>query len=161
MTSGFDAERVAAARARYRPTQITTLFVAEAPPASGNFFYFGNTQMTREMRRAIDPSITDDMAFLESFKARGWYLDDLILTPLGKVTPLDRQDAHWRAKDGLQDRIAEYRPRAIVALLHSIKPVVQAAAGRDIHAVKFPGNGEQLEFRREMAAILPWLPTLT
>ena len=70
-----------------------------------------------------------------------------------------RRDAHWQAVDSLRDRISEYRPLVIVSLLYSIKHVVRVAADKEILAVPFPGNGQQPNFRREMAAILPGLPT--
>ena len=117
------------------------------------------------MRRAIAPSIGDETAFLENFKARGWYLDDLILTPLDKqMKARERDEAHWQAANGLRDRIAEYRPSAIVALLRRIHRVVQVAADKAgsnvrVRAVSFPGYGQQSKFRAEMAAILPDLPT--
>ena len=54
-------------RERFRPERITTLFVGESAPASGDFFYYGNSGMTRYMQRAMG-HIGDN--FLESFKAR-------------------------------------------------------------------------------------------
>jgi hypothetical protein len=131
--------------------------------SNGAFFYFVNTGLTNEMRKAIDPSLTQ-AAFLESFKARGWYLDDLIQRPLGKMTPRQREDAHWNAADSLRDRIKEYRPLAIVSLLDRIKRVVQCAADKAgsnarVEAVRFPLYGQQPKFQSEMALILANLPT--
>jgi hypothetical protein len=42
---------------------------------------------------------------------------------------------------------------------NSIKHVVRVAAGKEIPAAPFPVKGQQPNFRREMAAILPGLPT--
>ena len=47
---------IEATRASYRPDRITTLFVGESAPASGDFFYFGNNNMLRLMQRATDAS---------------------------------------------------------------------------------------------------------
>jgi hypothetical protein len=55
-------------RLRYRPERITTLFVGEPAPLSGNFFYFGNTNMTRFMRQVLAPEATSDLDFLDRFK---------------------------------------------------------------------------------------------
>ena len=63
----------------------------------------------------------------------------------------------------LADRIAEYRPLAIVSILLRIKDIVEAAAisaGSDAprFAVPFPGVGQLVRFLKEMADILPRLP---
>lgn len=106
-----------------------------------------------------------DGDFLARFKAYGWYLDDLVLTP---VYPLDRPERRCRcrcraAQRSLTDRISKYQPRAIVSLLLSIEDIVEAAAiaaGNNAprFAVPFPGNGQQARFRRAMALVLPRLP---
>ncbi|MBR0936987.1 hypothetical protein [Bradyrhizobium jicamae] len=46
-------DAIEAERLRYRPERITTLFVGESAPHSGDFFYFGNTNMTRYRRIAL------------------------------------------------------------------------------------------------------------
>ena len=48
-----DMEDVEAVRQRYRPEPIETFFVGESAPASGAFFYRGNTAMLRNMRSAM------------------------------------------------------------------------------------------------------------
>ena len=45
-------EPVEVTRARYRPDRITTLFVGESAPASGAFFYHGDSAMLRYMQQA-------------------------------------------------------------------------------------------------------------
>ena len=79
-------EAIEATRAKFRPERITTLFVGESAPASGDFFYYGNTGMTRYMRRAVEFVLGQSSDFLERFKAYGWYLDDLVLTPVNHLT---------------------------------------------------------------------------
>jgi hypothetical protein len=69
--------------------------------------------MTRHMRRAVESALGASSNFLESFKAYGWYLDDLVLTPVNQLTR-----SQWlSAQNNLADRIAEYQPLAIVSLL--------------------------------------------
>jgi hypothetical protein len=46
-------EAIEAARAKFRPERITTLFVGESAPSSGDFFYHGNSAMTRHMQSAV------------------------------------------------------------------------------------------------------------
>ena len=66
-------------RARYRPDRITTLFIGEAAPAREAFFYYGNSALTRHMETALEP-----------FKAYGWYLNDLVLTPVDHLQKPER-----------------------------------------------------------------------
>jgi hypothetical protein len=120
--------------------------------------------MARHMQRAVEAALgTGSGDFLEDFKTRGWYLDDLALHPVDKLAPAQRRAAWRDAKDSLAARIAEYRPRAIVTCLLRIAPIVEAAAdmpGSSVprFAVSFPGCGQQGRFHREMARILPMFP---
>jgi hypothetical protein len=154
---------IEATRARYRPERIATLLVSESAPASGEFFYFGNTALAREMARAMTAAgLISSGDFPEQFKARGWYLDDLVLTPVNRLEAARKKQCR-DAQKSLAKRIEKYRPRAIVSLLLSIEDIVEdaaIAAGSDAprYAVPFPGNGQQARFRKEMARLLPLLP---
>ena len=159
-------EAVEAARARFRPKRITTLFVGESAPHSGDFFYYGNNAMLRHMQRAVEHTLGGSDDFLERFKAYGWYLDDLVLTPVNQLTKLQRKEKCLGAQNNLTDRIAAYRPQAIVSLLIIIKPFVDAAAlaagcTAPRYVVPFPGMGHQAKFQAAMADIIPKLPRLT
>lgn len=164
MTS-YDMKAVEATRARFRPQRITTLFVGESAPVSGDFFYYGNTSMSRHMQRAIETSLGEGGDFLERFKNYGWYLDDLVLTPVNHLDKKQRIATCRAAQDSLTKRIVEYKPDAIVSLLLVIKNIVDAAAiAADSNAVRFavpfPGMGQQGRFQAEMAIIVPKLPRL-
>jgi hypothetical protein len=155
---------VEALRARYRPQRITTLFVGESAPANGTFFYEGNTAFTRHMEAAT--GIAGDGDFLERFKGHGWYLDDLVLTPVDHLLPAERKAMCEAAVVALAERIKQYQPLAIVTLLKRIDPLVREAiklAGCEAayYCVPFPGQGNQRRFRQEMARILPLLPMTT
>jgi hypothetical protein len=155
---------VEAVRARYRPERILTLFVGESAPASGKFFYCGNTAMATNMERAlVVAGLRGKGDFLECFKAHGWYLDDLVLTPVDKLERSERKARCAEAGKSLAIRIANYRPQAIVSLMIGIKDIVDAAAvtagcNADRYAVPFPGNGQQGRFQKAMLGILPKLP---
>jgi hypothetical protein len=70
-------ESVEVTRARYRTDRITTLFVGESAPASGAFFYHGDSAMLRYMQRATKAVLrVGSGEFLDRFKASGWFLDD-------------------------------------------------------------------------------------
>jgi len=150
-------------RARYRPDRITTLFVGESAPASGDFFYYGENAMLRHMKRATEAVLGEGGDFLERFKSYGWYLDDLVLTPVDKLVPSERRAKRLAATESLRDRIAAYRPLVIVSVLISIRSIVEAAAKAAesnalLFGVPFPGVGQQARFHREMIEIIPRLP---
>ncbi len=106
-------EPVEETRACYRPERITTLFVGESPPYSGKFFYYGNTALAHHMSSAMRAAgLLGDGDFLNRFKAYGWYLDDLVLEPLNRMTWSERMAACRNAGASLADRIAEYQPLA-------------------------------------------------
>lgn len=157
---------IEAIRAQYKPEWIVTLFVGESAPVSGDFFYKGNTALTRHMQTAMEAAGLDCTGdFLATFKSLGWYLDDLVLDPINDLTSTLRKAHHRKWLDHLRQRIAEYRPKAVVSLLYAIRDVVEVAAARgakdaQTYAVHFPGNGQQNAFRADMARILPELPTL-
>jgi len=157
------ADSVEAVRAQYRPTVIRTLFVGESAPHSGKFFYFGNTPMTRHMMRAIEAMFGKTEDFLATFKAYGWFLDDMVKTPVNQLHGRERQTACGAAINDLAIRIALYRPEAIVCLMRGIECYVNAAADvacSDVprYSVPFPGNGQQGRFNTEISKILPKLP---
>jgi hypothetical protein len=158
-------EAVEAARTRFRPERIMTLFVGESAPVSGDFFYFGNTALQLYMKRAVEDAFGKGDNFLERFKAFGWYLDDLVLTPVNQLAKADRIAQCQAAQGSLSARIAEYRPLAIVSLLVSIKTIVdgaaiQAGSTAQRFAVPFAGMGQQGRFKAAIAEIIPTLPKL-
>lgn len=159
-------DTVEAIRKRFMPKRITTLFVGESAPHSGNFFYRGNTAMSSHMKRAVELAFGRSNNFLESFQAYGWYLDDLVLEPVNHLPKMQRLAKCLDAQKSLADRIEAYQPEAIVSLLKSIKPIVNAAAnmaGSTVprYGVPFPGMGHQPDFHAEMATIIQKLPKLS
>jgi hypothetical protein len=152
------------ARARYRPQRITVLFVGESPPSNGSFFYCGGNNLLRHMRSGVGgPS--EDADFLKSFMERGWYLDDLVPTPLNDRSKLGRDKRCRDARTDLASRIVEYRPSGIVCLLRRIRDDVEIAAlmansKACRYVVPFAGHGHQGYFREEMKRILPELEAL-
>jgi hypothetical protein len=159
-------EPVEVARAHYRPERITTLFVGESAPASGAFFYHGDSAMLRYMQRAAEAALgVGSGVFLDRFKAWGWFLDDLVLTPVNNLTQAERIAKCRAAQSSLAERIADHRPLAIVNLLLSINEMVEAAAiaagsSAALYAVPFPGMGQQRRFLDAMGRIIPMLPKI-
>jgi hypothetical protein len=155
---------VEAIRAQYRPAKIKTLFIGESAPHSGHFFYCGDTQMLRYMRTVVERGLGASDNFLKTFMGYGWYLDDLVLSPVNQEkNKAKRRALCLAAQNSLTKRIATYQPEAIVVLLKSIEPFVRgatAAAGSNapVHVVPFPGNGQQGRFDMAMTLLIPKLP---
>ena len=115
------------------------------------------------MQRATESVLGGTGDYLDRFKAYGWFLDDLVLTPVDNLPSKERSVLCRGAQNSLAERIAEYRPLAIVSLLIGISKIVDAAAlAAGSHAplfrVPFPGNGQQKRFHEKITAIIPALP---
>jgi hypothetical protein len=160
-------EIVETMRRSFRPERITTLFVGESAPHSGDFFYCGNTGMQSHMRKAVEQAFGPTNDFLKTFQGYGWYLDDLVLEPVNEgFSPLERRAKCQGAIESLAKRIEIYQPQAIVSALKTIESFVADAATRAQssarrYCVPFAGNSHQTKFGIEMAAIIRKLPRIS
>ena len=150
--------RIEALREKYRPRVMYTLFVAELAPANGKFFYCGNTTFKRFMQKAFDAAYgSGNVPFLTRFEAFGWYLDDLVLTPVNKLE--DRKERCRAARGSLAKRINSYQPQMVVSLLRRIDDDVRAASGSlPFRPMSFPGNSHQGKLLCEMVRMRDELP---
>jgi hypothetical protein len=168
MVANHNLELVEAARARFRPDKIMTLFVGESAPDSAKFFYFdGKTPMRTHTQKAIEQALGADGADIrDRFKALGWYLDDLSLAPVDNLPKKERVAACRDARQTLADRIKLYQPQAIVTVVKSVAGDVAAAAIAagygDVpqFSLPFPGRYHQNKFVSGLAAIISHLPRL-
>jgi hypothetical protein len=146
-------------RASYRPDRITTLFVGESAPASGRFFYSANSSLYHAMRRAFGGETT----FLEDFKTRGFYLDDLVREPVNKLARQERSRLRWASIDGLSERLTQYRPTAVVIVMRAIKPMIRDAMRKagilyEPFCAPHPAFGNWTRFHSAMTEIIHSLP---
>jgi hypothetical protein len=146
-------------RNHYRPDRIITLFVGESAPHGGTFFYNRDSGLFREIRKAFQ----GNEHFLEDFRKNGFYLDDLVLEPVNHLAGTDRTSLCRASVSSLAKRLKDYKPKAIVILLHSIRPMVLRAmyeAGLSCipYCTPYPGFGNQPRFHRAMSEIIPNLP---
>jgi hypothetical protein len=128
-------------RLLYRPKHLRVLFIGEAPPASGRFFYRGDSGLYRAFRNAfqlVDPSITD-ANFLRVFQTAGCYLIDLCGVPVDQMSPAARRIACIEGEPVLGETLKTLQPPAIVTVVHSIRHNVSRAAAR------VGWNGQSLE----------------
>jgi hypothetical protein len=78
------------------PKRITILFVGESAPAGVEFFYNRErpSRLFNEMRDALRREMSDafsvDGDFLEEFKAKGFFLDDLSLIRVNRMEKPER-----------------------------------------------------------------------
>ncbi len=146
-------------RMNYRPKRITTLFVGESAPHGGTFFYNQDSGLFREVRKAFN----GNGHFLEDFKRNGFYLDDLVLEPVNHFDNTRRRSMCRESVASFVERLKDYKPQAIVILLHSIKPMVLQAMGEagilfEPYCTPYPGFGNQPRFHKAIAEIIPNLP---
>jgi len=150
-------------RLSYRPEAVRLLFIGESPPASGRFFYRGDSGLYRAMREAFqiaDQSIGDE-TFFTAFQAAGCYLIDLCLEPVDDLDSKSRRTAHMAGEPSLSGAIAQLRPPVIATLLRSIEGNVTSAvsrakwSGRVIH-LPYPGRWS----RHKEAFVRAIVPTI-
>jgi hypothetical protein len=146
-------------RQSFRPAHITTLFVGESAPHSDRFFYSGDSSLFRAMKKAFG----NRESFLQDFQHKGFYLDDLVLTPVNKLQNRDRSRLRKEAVPQLAKRLAEYRPSAIVIVMRGIQSVVRDAmriAGiiYEPFCVPHPAFGNSIRFHIAMTEIIESLP---
>jgi hypothetical protein len=134
-------------RRAFRPVRLRMLFVGESPPASGRFFYLGNSGLYRAMRdafRIVDPSI-DNENFLAVFQGSGCYLIDLCPAPVDRLDPISRREACLAGERPLSRSIARLQPAMIATMLRSIEGHVERAASHaawrgPIVSLPYPGR---------------------
>jgi hypothetical protein len=154
-------------RKRYRPDRVRILFVGEAPPASGRFFYQGDSGLYRAVRDtfvAAFPTLRK-VEFLESFRSLGCYLVDLCAGPVNQMNVQARQRVCLGAEARLSRRLRQLRPKIIVTVVRSISGNVRRAEERaswsGLHVeLPYPGrwHHHRTDFRRKLLFLLRMWP---
>lgn len=164
--TAYDGRKRESLRKAFRPIKVHMLFVGEAPPASGLFFYSQNSGLYRAMRQvfqAADATINDDN-FLQRFQNSGCYLIDACREPVDRLDRKMRRAVCIAAEPALARDIEALRPEKIVTLVRSIRPNVERAlllAGWEGPVLNLPYPGRWVRsratFQREL---LPHLQVL-
>ena len=146
-------------RKSFGPGLITTLFVGESAPDSGRFFYNSDSSLFYAMKRAFGNRET----FLEDFKKKGFYLDDLVRTPINKLERRERSRRREEAVPELAKRLVEYKPKAVVVVMRAILPMVRqamrmAGISYEPFCVPHPAFGNWTRFSNAMTEIIDDLP---
>lgn len=153
-------------RQTFRPDRIASLFVGESPPYQGTFFYSENSILYSRIKEVFTEVFGNSSKFLSEFKAKGFFLDDLVLYPINQIKgKQERDDQRWKGVPLFAERIKGYRPRAVVVLMYAIEPmVVKAMNQAGLESVPryvtpfptFPKNRKA--FNEKMSKIFPNLP---
>jgi len=110
MTRSHNLELVEAARARFRPDQIMTLFIGESAPDSDKFFYFGKNPMLTYTRKAIEQALGADGSDIAIASRRLAGISTICRSRRSnKLAPAMRKSACHAARRTLAERIAVYK----------------------------------------------------
>ena len=150
-------------RQRYRPARVHLLFVGEAPPASGLFFYRADSGLFRAIRKAFITAFPAlrSKDFLKSFQGLGCYLVDLCRTPVDRLDKEDRKSVCLQSEVRLARIIKRLQPKMITTVVRSISANVdraqQQAHWKGWHvSLPYPGRWRhhQVAFEEILSPIL-------
>lgn len=119
-------------RRKYRPARVQLLFVGEAPPASGRFFYQADSGLYRAILEAFAiafPTMPEG-GFLESFRDLGCYLVDLCREPVDRLSKAQRRRTCLESEARLGTVLKRLRPRVVITVVRSVAPGVKRAQER-------------------------------
>jgi len=150
-------------RRQYRPAHVRLLFVGEAPPASGRFFYQADSGLYRAMRHTFVeafPSL-EDADFLEAFRGLGCYLVDLCATPVDRLAAEQRQRLCVTGEVRLSRMLKQLQPDIVITVVRSIAANVKRAEDRANWTGKhfelpYPGRWQRhrVAFEEELVPLL-------
>jgi hypothetical protein len=146
-------------RESYRPERVRVLFVGEAPPASGAFFYRRDSGLYRALSTTFAEAFPRlrGRDFLAAFRDLGCYLVDLCGRPVDRLGPRERREARRMGEARLAEAMRRLRPLAIVVLLRSIDEncvrAEEMAAWSGLRIV-VPYPGRWVKWRDEFKEIL-------
>ncbi len=168
----YQKEIYAKARHKYKPRQINTLLIAEAPPCNlDRYFYFEDVKKQdslfleimgvlypeKKQRYLKNGRRTDDkIELLEMFKEDGYLLLDLHEVPddLGTVSDEESVPALLKRLENLVDKSTPII--LIKANVFDLCYAVLKANGYNVinERLPFPGSGQQKVFREKFASVV-------
>ena len=155
-------------RRSYRPGRVRLLFVGEAPPASGRFFYQADSGLYRAVRHTFVEALPRllDADFLTSFRDLGCYLVDLCGRPVDQLDRKERRQVCIEGEARLGRLVRQLQPESMITIVRSIAANVirvQEHAGWTGKHLVLPYPGRWQRHRDAFAAeFVPFLrKTLT
>lgn len=158
----FDIGNIEHIRESHRPNNIRILFVGESPPKIGKFFYVESlmtTFISKPFELRFNITFNNNQDFIDFFKNKDCYLDDLCTEPVDKLPPNIRKQKLIESVKPFSKKLAEMKPLVVISILKRIEPYVVNSielSGIDtkFYSVPFPGFGNQKRFKQEVLDIL-------
>ena len=149
-------------RKSYQPKKIKLLLIGESPPESGKFFYLESSMTTftqRAFENTFNLSFKNHKEFLQFFKKKGCYLDDLSSIPVNGIPPLRKEEVLSGSILSFSKRLTLYKPEIVVIVLKRIERKVNEALDLsriqcERYTLPFPGNGHQNKYIQKLSKIL-------
>jgi hypothetical protein len=150
-------------RRHYRPANVRLLFVGEAPPASGRFFYQADSGLYHAVRLTFLTALPAlrDTNFLESFRTLGCYLVDLCGRPVDRLDMEERKQARSEGEIRLSKIIKQLQPEILITVVRSITVNVIRAQRRANWSgprleLPYPGRWRRhrIEFEKTLIPVL-------
>ena len=151
-------------RENYKPNKIKVLFVAESPPERDTFFYSGKSFLHHYTRKAFYTYYKDEIEkfylnFLDFFKSKGFYLDDLCHKP-SKFSDIRKDKEQYITE--LSRRLSRYNPKAVIITPIRIDKFVREALSLSglvidpelVFTLYFAGNGYQNKYANGLEKVL-------
>ncbi|MFT3784594.1 MAG: hypothetical protein QM770_00320 [Tepidisphaeraceae bacterium] len=153
-----------AAAAKYRPSHVKLLLVAEAPPCTlDRYFYFEEVKAQDSLFRyvckglfGVVPPRDRKTEYLSRLRESGVHLIDVCEEPIADG---DRTRIRPEQVIALIDRCRKIGPDSIILIKSNVYDLTHeplAAAGFEVANVRmpFPGSGQQGNFERAFAEAL-------
>jgi len=116
------------------PKNIKVILIGESPPAQRkNFFYFSpNSDLYNFTKLAFENVYKDKIgkykSFLDFFKSKGFFLDDLCRKPINDIKDEYKRGSERQYNiDNLSDRLIEYNLIVIIGIMKKIKDHISEA----------------------------------
>jgi hypothetical protein len=140
-------------RFSFKPEFVKILFIAESRPAGGTFFYCANSNLYYTVKLAFEETFKKSFGkndFLDFFKEKKCFLDDLCSIPVNSLSDLERIEERIKGMKPLEERLKTYKPEIVVILMKDIADcVVKVIKDSKIDNIKhiqitpFPVRSEQ------------------
>ncbi len=156
-----------AAREKYRPSKIETLWIAESPPASGGYFYFEKAtgknpvNLFSETMKALGWWTPDSRMhagfdkshYLRRFQENGHFLIDATDIPVNHLKAAARNAALRENMTILQAEVETLQPKKILLIKKNVHDILYPVLKSDYNVlngnyIPFPASSQQPKFRR-------------
>ncbi len=152
-------------RESYKPEKVNILFIGESAPKSGAFFYDGKkhlftTNIRKTFEEVFDINFNEDnQKFINYFKDKKCYLDDLSLEPVNDLSTSEKRIKLQESIIPLSERLKVVNPDVIVIIKKDIEHYVRSAielscTSPEVVPTYFPGVGWLHEFRKDVKPTL-------